>query len=78
MEDFDNACAAYDKAVELGEDFVTHLNYAITLFKNDEVERAKTQFEKFESIFCKITEMGDVDSEVIQQAEMLRAALQGV
>jgi Bardet-Biedl syndrome 4 protein len=75
LEDFENCCAAYEKAIELGEDYVTHLNYAITLYKNDEIERAKVQFDKFESIFCQLTEMGDVDSEVIQQAELLRVAI---
>ena len=59
----------------MGEDYVTHLNYAITLYKNDEVERAKDQFNKFERIFCPLTELSDVDSEVSQQAELLRMAI---
>ena len=37
MDDFDNACSAYEKALELEEDHVFHLNYAITLFNNEEV-----------------------------------------
>jgi Bardet-Biedl syndrome 4 protein len=78
LEDFENSCAAYEKAIELGEDYVAHLNYAITLFRNDEIEKAKEQFEKFEGIFCKQPDLGEVDSDIIQQAEMLRNAIVGV
>jgi Flp pilus assembly protein TadD len=37
-QDFDNACSAYDQALKLdNSDYLTHLNYAITLVLNDEV-----------------------------------------
>lgn len=36
LEDFENSCAAYEKALELSEDYLTCLNYAITLYSNDE------------------------------------------
>ena len=38
LEDFDNACAAYDKALELGPEPVTALNYAITLHLHAQAE----------------------------------------
>ena len=28
LDDVDNACAAYEKAIEMEEDMVSHLNYA--------------------------------------------------
>ena len=31
LDDFENSCAAYDKALELSDDYLTHLNYAVTL-----------------------------------------------
>lgn len=38
LDDFDNACSAYEKAIELDkDDHLFHLNFAITLFNNDEV-----------------------------------------
>ena len=51
LEDFENSCAAYDKSCELSEDYLTYLNYAITLYTNDEIERARKQFAKFEVFF---------------------------
>lgn len=76
LEDFENSCAAYDKAAELSEDYLTFLNYAITLFTNDEIERARKQFAKFEVMFKKQREEGsDIDPEILAQAELMRAAL---
>ncbi len=54
--DFENSCAAYDKAVELAEDYLIHLNYAITLYTNDEIERARKQYSKFETLFKRQSE----------------------
>jgi len=76
LEDFENACAAYEKAIELGEDYITHLNYAITLYINDEPERSKEHFHLFEKVFAKQqNNSGDVDHDVLKQAETLRKLL---
>jgi hypothetical protein len=40
LEDFENSCAAYEKALELSDDYLTYLNYAITLYTNDEPVRS--------------------------------------
>lgn len=74
LDDFDNSCAAYEKSVELDPDYVTHLNYSITLLANDEVERATSQFGKYEMSVAKIPQ-GDVDPDVMKQAELVRLAL---
>ena len=75
MDDFENSCSAYDKALELGEDYLIHLNYAITLLRNDEVERARDHFAKFDKLFSSLDESCQVDEEVKSQANALRVAL---
>ena len=78
LDDFENSCAAYEKALELSDDYVTLLNYAITLYSNDEPERAQKQFARFESAFRRQREEGaDVDPDVLAQADLLRATLKG-
>lgn len=75
LDDFENSCSAYDKALELGEDYLIHLNYAITLLRNDEVERARDHFAKFDKLFSSLDESCQVDEEVKSQANALRVAL---
>ena len=80
LEDFDNSCAAYDKALELSPEPVTLLNYAITLYLHDETQRARDMLRRYEALAAKgmSTEGLDAsaeDPEVAQQAEMLREAL---
>ena len=36
LDDFDNACSAYEKAIEMESDHLFELNYAITLCNNGE------------------------------------------
>lgn len=31
LEDFDNACSAYEKAIDMESDHLFHLNFAVTL-----------------------------------------------
>jgi Bardet-Biedl syndrome 4 protein len=75
LDDFENSCAAYDKSLELADDYFTHLNYTITLYKNDEIEKARKQFLRFETVFRSHAEEADVDSEVKVQTELLRKVL---
>ena len=52
LEDFDNSCSAYEKSIELDRGAsLTHLNYSLTLFNNDEVEAARKQFAEFEGLW---------------------------
>ena len=75
LEDFDNACSAYDKAIELGEDYLIHLNYAVTLALNDETERATLHYEKFKDLFDALEDTSEVDEDVGTQASLLKMAL---
>ena len=51
LDDFENACAAYEKAIELERDHVFFLNYAATLANHGEYEKAKRQYIEFAKIF---------------------------
>jgi len=65
LEDFENACSAYDKAVEMDSDHLFELNYAITLFNFGEVERAREHFEAFDALFQQLDgETQNADGEV--------------
>jgi Bardet-Biedl syndrome 4 protein len=75
LEDFDNSCSAYEKSIELGEDYLIHLNYAITLLTNDEPEKAKDHFSKFDKLFSALDDSCEVDADVTAQANLLRVAL---
>lgn len=79
LDDFDNSCAAYDKAVELApEDTLTHLNYTITLYSNDELERARKQYAKFESLYHRLVDEGaEIDPDIRVQGELVQKALKG-
>jgi len=39
------------QALDLDGDYLTHLNYAVTLLNNDEPERATEQFASFKKLF---------------------------
>mmetsp|Transcript_8978 Transcript_8978/g.13494 ORF Transcript_8978/g.13494 Transcript_8978/m.13494 type:complete len:419 (+) Transcript_8978:94-1350(+) len=75
LDDFENSCAAYDKAIDLGEDYLIHLNYSITLMNNDEVERAKNHFLKFEKLFLALEDSCEIDEDVTAMANMMRTAV---
>ncbi|RHY31520.1 hypothetical protein DYB32_003411 [Aphanomyces invadans] len=71
LDDFENACSAL-----VCSDHLFHLNYAVTLFNNDEIERAKVQFDKFDAIFQSLDEATQSsDPEVISQRQALLEAL---
>ena len=83
LDDFENSCAAYEKSIGITDDYITHLNYAVTLYTNDEIEKSKVRFDKFEqSLQLYINNQGlqdtssDIDPEILRQAEALRNVLQ--
>ncbi|TMW64964.1 hypothetical protein Poli38472_009131 [Pythium oligandrum] len=72
LDDFENACSAFEKAIEMERDHMFHLNYAITLYNNDEMERAKVQFDRFEEIFEALDEeTRSSDPGVLEQRQAL-------
>jgi Bardet-Biedl syndrome 4 protein len=69
LEDFDNACSAYEKALELEKyfsllskltnlrrDHVFELNYAISLYNRGELEKSRLHFLSFENLFLQLDE----------------------
>lgn len=83
LDDFENACAAYDRALEVdgasgggGGDFTIRLNYAITAFNGGDTERSRTQFGEFERLWLAADEESkSADPDVETQAEALGRAL---
>merc|ERR1712048_592536 len=66
LDDFTNACAAYEKAIEMEySDHIFHLNFSITLFNHGDVEEAKKQFQLFEECFAQDQDEDNVDQEVL-------------
>lgn len=39
------------QALDLDPDYLTHLNFAVTLVNNDEPERAREHFNSFKNLF---------------------------
>ena len=77
LDDFDNACSAYEKALELEPgDHLAQLNFAITLFNHGDGTRAIKHFTQFERIFSGLDEEAkNVDGEVLEQRQALKDAL---
>jgi len=72
LDDFDNACQAYEKAIEMEEDHLFRLNFAITLVNHDEFERAAENYAEFERLFAKLDdEARNADPEVNEQRNAL-------
>eukprot|EP01061_Rhynchopus_euleeides_P047827 TRINITY_DN9864_c0_g4_i1.p2 TRINITY_DN9864_c0_g4~~TRINITY_DN9864_c0_g4_i1.p2 ORF type:complete len:424 (+),score=149.22 TRINITY_DN9864_c0_g4_i1:287-1558(+) len=49
LDDFENACSAYEKAISMERDHLFELNYSITLVNNEEQELAKQHYQEFET-----------------------------
>jgi len=77
LDDFENACSAYDKAIEIETDYLTHLNYAITLYNNDEMEKAKEQYERFETLSNELGQDFEPDEDMLIQKKALKDVLYG-
>jgi Bardet-Biedl syndrome 4 protein len=77
LDDFDNACSAYEKAIGMEADHVFELNYAVTLFNNEELGAARQHLGEFERLFKDLDEeTAGSDPQVLQVRDQLAAALQ--
>lgn len=75
LKDFESACAAFEKAIELDQsDWVIFLNYGIILYNNKDVQRAKEIFHKAEEIYSTLEE-DDIEPEMVAQRSALAKAL---
>lgn len=77
LDDFGNACSAYEKAIENESDHLFHLNYAITLFNHaDNSGEAKRQFQLFERLFAQLDDDTKTsDPDILEQQELLKYLL---
>jgi hypothetical protein len=78
LDDFENACAAYEKSIHLSDDYTTRLNFAITLYRYDELEKSRIQFNKYEELLkIQLTKanQSDPNEDILSQADMLRKCL---
>ena len=75
LNDFDSACAAFEKALEMDQsDCTIFLNYAIVLYNNGVKEKAAELFRKSEAIYTGLEEE-DVEPEMVSQRSSLAKAL---
>mmetsp|Transcript_31597 Transcript_31597/g.102986 ORF Transcript_31597/g.102986 Transcript_31597/m.102986 type:complete len:413 (+) Transcript_31597:163-1401(+) len=76
LDDFENACSAYEKAIEMENDHLFFLNYAITLANHDELDRAREHYSEFLRLFEELDdETKSFDPELVQQKNLLEQAL---
>ena len=76
LDDFENACSAYEKAIDMEADHLFFLNYAITLTNAEEFEKAREHFRRFEELFGKLdSDAKSNDAEVLDMRQALSDAL---
>jgi len=76
LDDFSNACSAYEKAIDMDSDHLHHLNFAITLFNHGDLAEAKRQFSLFNDLFAALDDdQRSSDLEVNEQRQLLAKVL---
>jgi len=76
LDDFENACSAYEKAIRMESDHLFELNYAITLFNQQEMDSAKQHFKEFKALWNELDEeVKSADPDVIEMMAELEQAL---
>jgi len=76
LDDFENACSAYEKAIELESDHIFEINYAITLYNKGELEKSKKHFSEFERLFNALDEESkNADPDVLEKRQQLLSVL---
>ena len=76
MGDFKNACAAFNKALEMEKDPTTYFNYAIVLYNQDYPAEAKKMFVEGERMFQELDEDSkNAEPELLEQRVTLAKAL---
>merc|ERR1712217_939416 len=78
LDDFANACSAYEKAIDMESDHMFHLNFSITLFNHGDANEAKRQFMLFNDLFQQLDEeQRNSDPDVNEQRNTLARVLMG-
>merc|ERR1712232_354181 len=73
LDDFANACSAYEKVIDMESDHMFHLNFAIALFNHGDTEMAKQHFQEFETYFSELDEeTRQSDQDILEVREKLK------
>eukprot|EP00798_Chlamydomonas_sp_ICE-L_P026319 gene26319-17414_t len=81
LDDFENSCSAYEKAVQVasasdGAEFVFHLNYALTLHLHGRDEQARLQLHQFHALFDDLpSEAQNSDPDMLEKVQALSRSL---
>ncbi len=76
MGDFKNACAAFNKSLELEKDPTTYFNYAIILYNQDYPDEAKKMFVEGEKLYQQLdAESKSAEPELVEQRTVLAKAM---
>ena len=71
-----NAWGAYRKSLQIDDDFLCHLNFAISLYQGEEIVEAKEHFQKFETVFRTLgDEVQNADADILNQRRILSQSL---
>ena len=71
LDDFDNCCAAYDKAIEMNKDDpLVYVNYATTLYLEGEMERSREIIKNFREVMERLSE--ETIEEVLEEHPEIR------
>jgi Bardet-Biedl syndrome 4 protein len=74
LDDPENACLSYQKAIEMETDFLFHLNYAVTLANLGRADDARAQLDAFDTLYAEADEATrEADPEVPLLAQRLRS-----
>ena len=79
LDDFDNACSAYEKAIAMEMDHVFELNYAITLYNNEAYDDSRIRLQEFQKLWDELDEESkSQEPEVLDAMKQLVKALSNV
>ena len=54
------------------------MNYAITLYLNDEIEKSNAQYDAYSILFSELKNYSDIDQDIVYQASLLKTLLDAV
>ncbi len=78
LDDFENACAAYEKAISMEENRLFELNYAVSLANTGRYDKAREHLAAFERLDARLDEEErDAEPQVYEQRDLLKQLLSG-
>lgn len=75
MDDAANAAAAFDKSLKLADDYMTHLNYAITLMNDGDVGEARRHYATYDKMLKDMGPDEEHEDGLLEHARTLKAQL---